>query len=107
MASAIARPTTRLLRGRIATQIKFRPSPRVFAPAIVRSFSASVPAPFRVVPPRYNLESSKAPQKIRGQSKVFSSADEAVADIPSGATILSSGFGLCGAAGKCYVVLQL
>ncbi|KAF1985962.1 succinyl-CoA:3-ketoacid-coenzyme A transferase subunit B [Aulographum hederae CBS 113979] len=34
----------------------------------------------------------------RSGSKVFSSADEAVADLQSGSTILSSGFGLCGVA---------
>jgi 3-oxoacid CoA-transferase len=41
---------------------------------------------------------SSAPTKKRGGSKVFNSADEAVADIKSGSTILSAGFGLCGTA---------
>lgn len=40
-----------------------------------------------------------APKKVRGGSKVFKNADEAVKDIKSGATILSAGFGLCGTAG--------
>jgi 3-oxoacid CoA-transferase len=31
---------------------------------------------------------------------VYKDADAAVADIKSGSTILSSGFGLCGVAGK-------
>ncbi|RFU26091.1 hypothetical protein B7463_g10245, partial [Scytalidium lignicola] len=39
-----------------------------------------------------------APKVIRGQSKLFKDADEAVADIKSGSMILSSGFGLCGTA---------
>jgi len=39
-----------------------------------------------------------APAKKRGGSKVFDSADEAVADIKSGSTVLSAGFGLCGTA---------
>ncbi|KAK1052434.1 hypothetical protein LTR74_016531 [Friedmanniomyces endolithicus] len=39
-----------------------------------------------------------APTKVRGQRKVFDSVDEAVADIKSGSTILSAGFGLCGTA---------
>lgn len=39
-----------------------------------------------------------APAKIRGQRKVFDSVDEAVADIQSGSTLLSAGFGLCGTA---------
>lgn len=33
-------------------------------------------------------------------SKVFATADLAVADIKSGSTVLSAGFGLCGVAGK-------
>lgn len=37
-------------------------------------------------------------------SKVFESASSAVADICSGSTILSSGFGLCGVAGKVYAL---
>lgn len=40
-----------------------------------------------------------APTKIVGNSKVYKSAEDAVADIKSGSTILSSGFGLCGVAG--------
>jgi 3-oxoacid CoA-transferase len=41
-----------------------------------------------------------APKIVRGASKVFKNADEAVADLKSGATILSAGFGLCGTAGR-------
>lgn len=40
-----------------------------------------------------------APKIVRGQSKVFKNADEAVKDLKSGSTILSAGFGLCGTAG--------
>lgn len=39
-----------------------------------------------------------APKIDRSSSKVFKNADEAVADIKSGSTILSAGFGLCGVA---------
>jgi 3-oxoacid CoA-transferase len=39
-----------------------------------------------------------SPDKVRGQRKVFDSVDEAVADIQSGSTVLSAGFGLCGTA---------
>jgi hypothetical protein len=42
----------------------------------------------------------KQKQQLPGTSKLFSSADEAVADIKSGSTILSSGFGLNGVAGS-------
>ncbi|ROV90131.1 hypothetical protein VPNG_09802 [Cytospora leucostoma] len=41
---------------------------------------------------------SKAPAPNRGGSKLFPDADAAVADIQSGSTILSAGFGLCGVA---------
>lgn len=40
------------------------------------------------------------PTVSRGATKLFKSADDAVADLKSGSTILSSGFGLCGTAGK-------
>lgn len=40
----------------------------------------------------------KAPSPSRGASKLFPDADAAVADVQSGSTILSSGFGLCGVA---------
>lgn len=39
-----------------------------------------------------------APEKVRGQRKVFDSVDDAVADIQSGSIVLSAGFGLCGTA---------
>jgi hypothetical protein len=41
-----------------------------------------------------------APVVVRGASKLFKDADSAVADLSSGSTILSSGFGLCGTAGQ-------
>lgn len=41
-------------------------------------------------------------QQTRPKSKVYDTADAAVADIQSGSTILSSGFGLCGIAGMLY-----
>lgn len=42
--------------------------------------------------------SQQAPAPDRGASKIWDSADAAVADIPSGSVLLSSGFGLCGVA---------
>lgn len=36
---------------------------------------------------------------VKHNSKLFRDADAAVADVKSGSTILSSGFGLCGVAG--------
>ncbi|KAL4738100.1 hypothetical protein BDV11DRAFT_216249 [Aspergillus similis] len=43
-------------------------------------------------------KTAHAPKIDRAASKLFRSADDAVADIESGSTILSSGFGLCGVA---------
>lgn len=43
---------------------------------------------------------SLAPTQSRSRSKVYKDADEAVADIKSGSTVLSAGFGLCGVAGE-------
>lgn len=53
--------------------------------------------------PRYSTvveQPTLAPKIDRSASKLFKNADEAVADIQSGSTILSSGFGLCGVAGN-------
>ncbi|CEL11431.1 Putative Succinyl-CoA:3-ketoacid-coenzyme A transferase [Aspergillus calidoustus] len=41
---------------------------------------------------------TRAPTIDRAASKLYKDADEAVADLKSGSTILSSGFGLCGVA---------
>lgn len=46
------------------------------------------------------MKRDPAPLVIRGASKLFKDADSAVADLKSGSTILSSGFGLCGTAGR-------
>ena len=40
-----------------------------------------------------------APTPTRDGSKVYKSADEAIADVEDGSVILSAGFGLCGVAG--------
>ncbi|KAI9829315.1 MAG: hypothetical protein M1819_006378 [Sarea resinae] len=49
-------------------------------------------------PRRSNPIASKAPKIDRAASKLFKDADAAVADLQSGSTILSAGFGLCGTA---------
>ncbi|EEY23523.1 succinyl-CoA:3-ketoacid-coenzyme A transferase subunit A [Verticillium alfalfae VaMs.102] len=56
------------------------------------------PIPRRTFATSSAMFSAKAPEVKRGGSKLFESADHAVADIKSGSTILSSGFGLCGVA---------
>ncbi|EGS22250.1 uncharacterized protein CTHT_0017690 [Thermochaetoides thermophila DSM 1495] len=45
-------------------------------------------------------------ERSRGGSKVWASADEAVADIESGSVLLSSGFGLCGIASTLIAALR-
>lgn len=44
------------------------------------------------------FSTTRAVLSVRGQSKLFKDANAAVADIKSGSTLLSSGFGLCGVA---------
>jgi 3-oxoacid CoA-transferase len=44
-------------------------------------------------------EAGDQPVIDRTRSKLFKDADEAVADLKSGSTIFSAGFGLCGTAG--------
>ena len=49
-----------------------------------------------------SVKRDPAPKIDRGASKIYEDADEAVADIQSGAMILSAGFGLCGTAGEIF-----
>ncbi|KAG9200956.1 hypothetical protein G6514_006518 [Epicoccum nigrum] len=69
----------------------------------------------RVAPPHWQFTkqirtisavADKAPAVDRSKSKLWDSADEAVADIQSGSTILSAGFGLCGVAETLIQALQ-
>jgi hypothetical protein len=80
----MARPRSVFLRASL--QLSYRwaaPSAKQYAPLIQRLYSTSAPTP----------------KSSRGGSKVFKSADDAVADIEDGAVLLSAGFGLCGVAG--------
>lgn len=43
-----------------------------------------------------NIDGSEAEPRIRTSSKVYDRPEEAIKDIPNGATILFGGFGLCG-----------
>ncbi|KAK4940628.1 hypothetical protein LTR10_019258 [Elasticomyces elasticus] len=64
-----------------------QPSPRYFSSARARWQEAAS-----------SQESDGQPVIDRTRSKLFKDADEAVADLKSGSTILSAGFGLCGTA---------
>lgn len=66
------------------------------------AIAITVAANSRFVPCLQQLHryySTDAPTKVRGGSKVFDSADAAVADLKDGDVVLSAGFGLCGVAG--------
>lgn len=52
----------------------------------------------QTVRPRRCFVTSTIRFSERGQSKLYKSADDAVVDVKSGSTVLSSGFGLCGVA---------
>jgi len=73
-------------------------------PRHVRSHAPVVPGSIRGFitssQPQRTQSTTHAPKIERGTSKLFKDADEAVADIKSGSTILSAGFGLCGTAGE-------
>lgn len=86
--------------------------PRLYLGARCVVVSARTMAP-RTAPPNLQMQmqtqmrcsstaqaGSLAPKIERGGSKLYKDADAAVADIKSGSTILSSGFGLCGVAGE-------
>lgn len=93
---------------RVASSAAIRPalwvsrSHRLAATRVTASFpqkvllSAPVQRKYTTAKPLFSQP--LAPKIIRGESKLFSSADEAVADLRSGSTILSAGFGLCGVA---------
>lgn len=49
---------------------------------------------------RARADSAIGPQVSRGTSKLYKDADAAIADLTSGSTLLSAGFGVCGVPGK-------
>jgi 3-oxoacid CoA-transferase len=75
-------------QSRIRTGPSHRPSLRYISTSRVRREAAS----------SHSAADQDQPTKDRTRSKLFKDADEAVADIKSGSTIFSAGFGLCGTA---------
>ncbi|KAL6693652.1 hypothetical protein J3F84DRAFT_379559 [Trichoderma pleuroticola] len=68
-------------------------------PVSVQLFQASRTGPStRRLLSTTSIRLSQAQTQVRPKSKVYESADVAVADVKSGSTVLSSGFGLCGIA---------
>ncbi|KAL9078719.1 MAG: hypothetical protein Q9157_002364 [Trypethelium eluteriae] len=86
-----ARSCLSIARSRLRPQAQVK-YPHSFGPIRLRQLQKSSN------PSNNSEDTSLAPRKERGGSKVFKTADEAVADIKSGSTILSAGFGLCGVA---------
>lgn len=84
----------------LAARQLVRPSPARLSLRISRfdTTSRQCPRNFQTFARLRREAQGGAPAKVRGQSKLFKSADEAVADIQSGSTVLSAGFGLCGTA---------
>lgn len=82
-----------LVRPLAAPNAVRKPAPRC---AFSLSYTQFSPArrSFVTTTIRYSAKGNK-----KGTSKVWASADEAVADVQSGSVILSSGFGLCGVSG--------
>ncbi|KAL6707466.1 hypothetical protein ACN47E_004036 [Coniothyrium glycines] len=76
-------------------------------PAQLRSRRPAAPQ-WRFTNPRRSISAvaERAPTIDRSKSKLFKDADEAVADIQPGSTILSAGFGLCGVADTLISAMQ-
>lgn len=85
-------------------------APRI-ALSTTRPFAAPLPVTIRYArserrgfkkdaAPTRTSTSTKAPPVTRGASKLYASADDAIADLKSGSTVLSAGFGVCGIARK-------
>lgn len=71
---------------------------RTTIPSLGSSAKFASPRLFTTTHRLLSAPNRPAPAPERGASKFWESADAAVADIPSGITLLSSGFGLCGVA---------
>jgi 3-oxoacid CoA-transferase len=87
------------LPARIASRQQF--------PAQLRAARAPLPG-WRFASQRRGISavSQRAPIIDRSKSKRFKDADEAVADIQPGSTVLSAGFGLCGVADTLIQAIQ-
>jgi hypothetical protein len=100
--------TRRLSSACIATSSRagLAPALRPRQARLVRAAAMPTARYLHSTPTRYehaansSAKRDAAPPIVRGASKLFKSADEAVADLKSGSTILSAGFGVCGTAGK-------
>lgn len=100
--------TRRLSAACIAHTGRRGPLPLLSRNRLLIQVHTGLPAPrcISTTPIRYKQEANTkakrdpAPVVVRGESKLFKDADSAVADLKSGSTILSAGFGLCGTAGE-------
>ncbi|OTA63341.1 succinyl-CoA:3-ketoacid-coenzyme A transferase subunit B [Hypoxylon sp. EC38] len=94
----MARPPSMALRTTIqlSHRLTIPNAQRQYCVARATLTTSSRFSPF--LPRSYRYYSTEAPLKARGGSKVFKSADEAIADLKDGDVVLSAGFGLCGVA---------
>ncbi|KAF6825157.1 coenzyme a [Colletotrichum plurivorum] len=98
---------TRQLRPRLVVRAALSATPSICAqPARFPRARAVGVLSCRAIATTAVRRSAKTPAVKRGGSKLYASADEAVADIKSGSTILSSGFGLCGVADTIIAALE-
>ncbi|KAH9889727.1 succinyl-CoA:3-ketoacid-coenzyme A transferase-like protein [Xylariomycetidae sp. FL2044] len=78
---------------RASVQISYR-----WAVPHARHYPKVAPLSQRCYPRCYSTDRPSPPSSARGGSKVFKSADDAIADLKDGDVVLSAGFGLCGVA---------
>ncbi|KAH5312372.1 succinyl-CoA 3-ketoacid-coenzyme A transferase [Parastagonospora nodorum] len=92
---------------RLIVALPARIASRQHLPAQLRAARAPAPA-WRFAHQRRGISavSQRAPVIDRSKSKRFKDADEAVADIQPGSTVLSAGFGLCGVADTLIQAIQ-
>ncbi|TVY82489.1 Succinyl-CoA:3-ketoacid coenzyme A transferase, partial [Lachnellula suecica] len=83
------------------------PRPAIHHPSTIPQFSSlRTTSILYEQKPNVGAKRDAAPKIVRGGSKVYKDADAAVADLQSGSTILSAGFGLCGTAETIIAALE-
>ncbi|KAK4161746.1 mitochondrial succinyl-CoA:3-ketoacid coenzyme A transferase 1 [Cladorrhinum sp. PSN259] len=113
---------SRALRRSSTTTAPTVPVPALRAPACSRQLPIALRGGLRTLraPPRQHLKvngirsfsitrnwrSVEVQETERSDSKLWASADEAVADVQSGSVLLSAGFGLCGIASTLIAALR-
>ncbi|KAK8173805.1 succinyl-CoA:3-ketoacid-coenzyme A transferase [Phyllosticta citrichinensis] len=87
--------TTPNFRPLLQPLLSVRPK-RLHTPTTAAPLASSIRALRTETTGRARADSAVGPQVSRGTSKLFKDADAAIADLTSGSTVLSAGFGVCG-----------